>query len=212
MTIVAKVDHTEFQDLCCVFSIRGRTARTGLCQPSVDTSLLSWALVSFPLHQRTREHCSTCRSATQPTAIFTLSTTHRATRLKHPKPELLGSDRILLPKQLTLNISNISFYNTGPEARKRLVSERQDKGDQPTIAWLPALSYVLGCRAGRGTQEESDGLPWRKDRVRGLTRSKWTDPAEHSINQGQEHREKCPETAAVSRTWVRAGVGWGEGG
>lgn len=36
-----------------------------------------------------------------------------------------------------------------------------------------------------------------------LARSKWTDPAEHSINQEQEHREKCPETAEVSRTWVR---------
>lgn len=158
----------------------------------------------------TQHHTS--GSASKPGIRRSKPLTPRATRLKHPKPELLGSDRILLPKQLTLNISNISFYNTGPEARKRLVSERQDKGGQPTIAWLPALSYVLGCRAGRGMQEESDGLPWRKDRVRGLTRSKWTDPAEHSINQEQEHREKCPETAEVSRTWVRAGVGWGEGG
>lgn len=105
----------------------------------------------------------------------------------------------MLPKQLKPNISNISFHNTGPEARKRLVSERQDKGGQPTIAWLPALSCVSGCRAVRRTQEASDGRPWRRDTVRGLVRSKWTDPA--------EHREKCPETAEVSRTWVRAGVG-----
>lgn len=51
---------------------------TPLMEPSVYTSLFSWAPVSFPLHQRTCEHCSTCRSATRPTAIFTLSTTHRA--------------------------------------------------------------------------------------------------------------------------------------